>query len=98
LTVIERRADELADLGAGGFDAIVSRAALPDDELMGVARKLLREGGLLIAYRGTSPPAGEPSESESDESGFGPPRIHRYQLPGPCRSFALVVRARARFT
>jgi len=97
LTVIERRGEELSDLEPAGFDAIVSRAALTDEALLGVARELLRDGGLLIAYRGASPSPGE-APGSSNASGFGPSQVHRYLLPGPGRSFALVVRERARFT
>jgi 16S rRNA G527 N7-methylase RsmG len=97
LTVLEKRADALSNLGDGSFDAIVSRAAISDEELLSVASGLLREGGLLIAYRGTAPDTETPSPSAT--ATFGPPRLHRYRLPGRARQpFTLVIREKRGFT
>jgi 16S rRNA (guanine527-N7)-methyltransferase len=97
LTVLERRADELSELGRGSFDAIVSRAALADGDLLRVGQALLREGGLLIAHRGTSPDEDARPAPSTQEHGLSSARIHRYLLPGPRRSFTLVVRERLAF-
>lgn len=97
LTVLERRADELSELGPATFDAVVSRASLSDEELAVAARPLLRSGGLLIAYRGGEPSV-DPGMSASPEDGFTAARFTAYQLAAPRRTFGLLIRERSRFT
>jgi 16S rRNA G527 N7-methylase RsmG len=93
LRVLEGRAEDLAMQAEnrGQFDAVVSRATLGDEELQACASPLLRNGGLLIAYRGTS-------DIERDLrpslSGFRLPSVHRYSLREAHRDFRLDVWAR----
>ncbi|MEW6269049.1 MAG: 16S rRNA (guanine(527)-N(7))-methyltransferase RsmG, partial [Thermodesulfobacteriota bacterium] len=91
LRVVTRNAAELAALEAGRFDAVVSRAALPEDDLVTVAAALVRAGGLLVSFRGAEPPLDVVSDA------FAPPHIRPYALPGARRTFTLLIRER-RFT
>jgi 16S rRNA (guanine527-N7)-methyltransferase len=92
LRVVDRRAEDLASSEPGGFRAVVSRAALPEDELLAVAARLLSPGGLVVAYRGPEPPAHVAS------SGFAQPALRSYRLPNLDRAFSLLVRERLRST
>lgn len=97
ISVVEGRAEDVAGASEGSFDAVVSRAALTDEELPVVGAPFLRHGGLLIAYRGASGAA--PSGAMALEiDGYGPLQVHHYELAGPRRRFALLVRERLRFT
>ena len=97
ISVVEGRAEELVGQSDGGFDAVVSRAALSEEELPVVSAPLLRHGGLLISYRGASG-AAPSGEAAPELAGYGPLRVHHYELAGPQRRFALLVRERVRFT
>jgi 16S rRNA (guanine527-N7)-methyltransferase len=98
ISVVEARAAEAAALDGGAYDAVISRAALRDGELMRVAARWLRPGGLLIAYRGVASAELERSAVAATGPGFSSPRFVRYQLEGMARSFTLIVRERTRFT
>lgn len=88
LRIIERRADDLPEVEDASLDAIVSRAALTNAELLEAARPRLRPGGLLIAYRGERDPAeGKPEPAP----GFSSPKSVPYELPGAHRRFKLLV-------
>lgn len=95
LEVAEERCEDTARRQelAGTFDAVVSRATLPDTELQACATRLLREGGALIAYRGT----GDTTPAAASAPGFDGPVSHRYALPEAGRTFRLDVWTR-RFT
>lgn len=97
ISVVEARADEATGLDGGAYDAVISRAALTDAELMTVAGRWLRPGGLLIAYRGVASAELERSASAATVPGFGSPRFVRYQLHGMARTFTLIVRERNAF-
>jgi 16S rRNA (guanine527-N7)-methyltransferase len=90
LQVLEERAEDVAVRveNVGSFDAVVSRATLGDDALLGCAAPLLRDRGLLIAYRG-------PSDGDRDlsppRSGFSRPSVHGYALREAHRDFRLDV-------
>jgi len=88
LRVVQGRAEDLATLEPGAFDAVVSRAALPEHELLAAAAVLLRPAGLVVAYRGSDVP---PVLAAHD---FAPPETIGYRLPGARRSFQLIVRRR----
>lgn len=100
LRVLECRAEDLDPASAGALDAIVSRAALPEDRLGRAAAPLLRHGGLLIAYRGGPGATGAVSTPRGSEATgpFAPARVESYQLPGSQRRFGLVVRETNCFT
>jgi 16S rRNA (guanine527-N7)-methyltransferase len=102
LTVFEGHAEDLAAGDARGtFDAVVSRAALPDESLSKVASELLRADGLVIAYRGDSAsqdasPAGVGAAGDDTLSAA---QVERYRLGSADRTFSLVIRRRLqRFT
>lgn len=97
INVVEGRAEELVLSSEAGFDAVVSRAALSEEELPAVGAPLLRHGGLLISYRGASG-ATPTGEAAKEITGYGPLRVQHYELASPRRSFALLVRERLRFT
>lgn len=88
LEVSEERAEHVADRPplARSFDAVVSRATLGDADLLSCAARLLRDGGVLIAYRG-----GDSTPHAATGSGFTPPVSHRYVLTEARRSFRLDV-------
>lgn len=93
LSIFEGCAEDLEPSAGGGFDAVVSRAALSDDALLAAARPLLRDRGLLIAYRGSAAAlAGSPALA--NPRGYGPATVQCYGLPDAPRSFTLVVRER----
>lgn len=100
LRVVEGRVEDLAATSedTASFDAVTSRAALDDSDLCNAAAPLLRDGGLLIAYRGpnVADDQGEPTVAVAS---FAAPRVEPYNLPGVGRKFALVLRRRLpRFT
>ena len=94
LEISEERGEDVARRPelAATFDAIVSRATLADSDLQTCAAPLLREGGLLVAYRGTG---GGPSATTAPD--FAGPTSHRYTLSEAQRLFRLDVWTR-RFT
>jgi len=98
IRVIEQRAAELDPASHGELDAIVSRASLAEGDLEAAASPLLRNGGLLIAYRGSAEAGEVTGTSSPDLSPFGPVRIEHYDLPDSRRRFALVVREANCFT
>lgn len=105
LRVLEGRADALAAVDEGRFDAVVSRAALGDEELGASAARLLRPNGLLVAFRGLGDAtASDTSAADATDHGaaataaFAAPISHRYALPGANRSFRLAIWQRRRFT
>lgn len=99
LDVHEGRAEEIDPAVSGPFDAVVSRAALSDAELRSAAAPLVRNGGLLLAYRGELAESPETSgDLEREVDGFGVARVHHYELERPSRRFALLVRERICFT
>lgn len=64
--VADRRFQDLAeDLVAPGFDAILSRAALPLADLLDCAGRWLRPGGRLVSFRGPTQRDDDPAP-ESD--------------------------------
>ena len=89
LEVSEEHGEEVARRPelCSSFDAVVSRATLPDADLQACAAPLLREGGLLIAYRGT----GDPPSTMAVEAAFTGPTSHRYTLRMAQRLFRLDV-------
>src|SRR5690606_2850306 len=91
LRIVEGTAEQLAGQEPGQLDAVVSRATLPEEELLDVAARLLRPGGLVVSYRGTAPPVDVSSDAFNDAD------VRRYELPGARRRFTLLVRER-RFT
>lgn len=97
LEVVEARAEDVAATPENErlFDAVLSRATMSDESLRTCAEPLLRDGGLLIAYRGlreTAPPReGGPSPAWSG------PMAHGYVLGAARRAFQLDVWTR-RFT
>jgi 16S rRNA (guanine527-N7)-methyltransferase len=95
LEVVENRGEVVARRPglAGTFDAVVSRATLDDRELLACAAPLLREGGLLVAYRGT----GDAGAQAAPGPLFEGPVAHRYTLTEARREFRLDVWTR-RFT
>lgn len=98
LEVLEVRAEDVsARIGeASTCDAVVSRAALTNEALQRCALPLLRDGGLLIAYRGPStedPGAAVPPVGE----GYADPRSRSYALEAARRTFRLDIWTR-RFT
>lgn len=92
--VVEDRAESLAARPeeVGSYDAMVSRAALDDEDLQRCAGSLLRPGGLLIAYRG-----GADERAPTGSEQLAPADSHRYTLAGAGRTFRLDVWTR-RFT
>lgn len=97
LEVIEARGEDVAAApeNAGLFDALVSRATMSDENLQRCAEPLLRDGGLLIAYRGSRETA-PPSKSGPSPAWSGP-IVHGYVLGAARRAFQLDVWTR-RFT
>lgn len=95
LQVAEERAEVVAQRAemAGALDAVVSRATLAVAELQACSAPLLREGGILVAYRGAGDAAPEPATIRQFE---GPVR-HPYTLTEARRGFRLDVWKR-RFT
>lgn len=99
LTVVEGRAEDLARSEPGAFAAVVSRAALPDAELLPVAGALLRDGGILVSYRGVEPPPDTTgSRDDSGSPALSPPHEVAYRLDERHRPFHLQVRRRLRST
>lgn len=99
LEVREGRAEDLDPAETGPLDAVVSRAALSDAALRDAAAPLLRQGGLLVAYRGEAPdPPGAAEDPDGAVDGYGPLARHHYELRRPPRRFALLVRERICFT
>lgn len=94
LEISEERGEDVASRPelAAAFDAIVSRATLADPDLQACAAPLLREGGLLVAYRGTGD-----APSTDTSPFFSGPGSHRYALTEAQRVFRLDVWTR-RFT
>ncbi|MBY0275178.1 16S rRNA (guanine(527)-N(7))-methyltransferase RsmG [Candidatus Binatia bacterium] len=91
LEVLEARAEDLA--GRRGetpvCDAVVSRAALTDEALQLVAAPLLRDGGLLIAYRGAA--TEDVAAASLVTTGYSERRSSAYSLEAARRSFRLDV-------
>jgi 16S rRNA (guanine527-N7)-methyltransferase len=59
LRVVKARAGK--QLAAGGFDAVVERALAPLPYAVPMAAKLLKPGGLFVAYQSDPPDLAEPS-------------------------------------
>ena len=97
LEVVEARGEEVAAVpeNTAGFDAVVSRATLSDDALRACAEPLLRNGGLLVAYRGTTDTV--PADDALPSAAWTEPAVHRYVLSAARRTFRLDVWTR-RFT
>lgn len=97
LEVVEARAEDVTKdpANAGRFDAVVSRATLSDAVLRACVEPLLRDGGLLIAYRGSHEPA--PPREGTHPAAWTGPTVHRYVLGAARRAFHLDVWTR-RFT
>lgn len=95
LQVAEERGEDVARRTelTGALDAVVSRATLADGELQACSAPLLREGGILVAYRG----AGEGAAESLSIREFEGPVSHRYTLTEARRGFRLDV-WRRRFT
>lgn len=99
MTVVEGRAEDLAQSELGAFDAVVSRAALPDAMLLPLAEALLREGGILVSYRGIEPPPdATAAQGDPGATVLSPPHDVAYRLDERHRPFHLQVRRRLRST
>ena len=97
LDVVEAHGEDVASApeNRGLFDAVVSRATLSDEDLRTCAEPLLREGGLLVAYRGSRE---NPTQRGGGGSGtWTGPIVQRYVLGAARRAFQLDVWTR-RFT
>jgi 16S rRNA (guanine527-N7)-methyltransferase len=88
LHVLEERAEDVAlrDECVARFDAVVSRATLGDEELQACAAPLLKDGGLLVAYRGVIDSEQKPIAPGSE---FSRPFTHAYSLWEARREFRL---------
>jgi 16S rRNA (guanine527-N7)-methyltransferase len=97
LGVVEARGEDVAwaPENRAHFDAVVSRATLSDEDLRTCAEPVLRDGGLLVAYRGSretrTPRDGAPSGA------WAGPIVQGYVLGAARRAFQLDVWTR-RFT
>lgn len=95
LQVAEERGEDVARRTevTGALDAVVSRATLADAELQACSAPLLRDGGILVAYRGTGDVRAEPASIAQFEG----PVTYPYTLTEARRGFRLDVWTR-RFT
>jgi len=77
LEVVEQRIEDLGPSWHQSFDVVVSRAAFRSQALLDVARPMLRPGGMVVAYRGTSAldAGGGPAHPA-----FSPSILHPYTL------------------
>jgi 16S rRNA (guanine527-N7)-methyltransferase len=57
-SVVNERAEALVGDHAGQFDAVVMRCAGPATEVLGIARRLVRPGGLVLMAGPPSPASG----------------------------------------
>lgn len=89
--VCEARFEDLAKGNlAGSLSAVVTRAALASEALLAGAGRLLRPGGLVIAYRSTGDLPGGPAQE-----GFLAPERHLYRAPAGGAQRSLVIWRRA---
>ena len=77
LKVVEQRIEDLGPSLRGSFDVVVSRAAFRSEVLLAAARPMLKPGGMVVSYRGTSAleTGGSPAHTA-----FSPPTLHPYTL------------------
>jgi|SRR5215472_3091823 len=80
LEVIEQRVDVITWPPGVRFDAVVSRATMASLELLGIADRIVRPGGAVLAYKGPSAP--ELRGKPLSHGRFGVPEVRPYRLPG----------------
>lgn len=91
---LEIRRERLEDMaragGAARAAAVVSRAALPAEQLLRLSAPLLRADGIAIAYVGRSEVAREEDRPGRSAPGFGPASLVPYRLPGSGAELLLI--------
>jgi 16S rRNA (guanine527-N7)-methyltransferase len=94
LEVAHQDVAAFAAQNAGAFDGVVSRAAFSREDLLRHAALLLREGGIVVSFKGV-PSSETPSEraiaGTEPGSHFSPLPPESYRLPG--RSSSLILTA-----
>ena len=88
IAVANQRVEDLAPDVAGTFDAVVSRAALQPSDLFAAGKRLLRAGGLLVAYRGAAQDRPGSSAEPAAALWTAEPSI-AYRIPGSAMEFRL---------